>query len=144
VQGGNAVFAPAPDLSEARKEGLGPAELTVLSALDGERNVSALVGALGLGLFETCKTLAELAGQGLVERTAPGNTPLRDPISGDALPSETQAAQAPRHAAAPRSGTAPAGWPGGTSRGMVWMGMGALLLALSAAVWLALNGPAGP
>jgi len=145
VQGGNAVFAPVPGLTEERKASLGPAEATVLGAVDGQRNVGALVGALGMGLFETCKTLADLAGRNFIERTNDGTTPLKDPISGDALPSDAQAAAAPpRGPAAPRARTASAPWSAAGPRPLVWMGMGVALLVLSLALWLGLHGPLAP
>jgi len=144
VQGGNAVFTLAGDVDEERRASLGPTELEVLAAVDGERTVSALVRTSGLGLFETCRTLADLAGQGFIERTLAGSTPLKDPISGDALPSESQAAVAPAGGPAPLARAAAPGWSADGSRRFLWMGMGAVLVALSLAIWLGLGGPAVP
>jgi hypothetical protein len=141
VQGGNAVFAVSDDLSEERKAALNPTEMSVLAAVDGERTVTALVRSSGLGLFETCKTLTELAAQGVIQRTLPGNTPLKDPISGDSLPSETQAAVAPAGGPAPLTRTAASGWAPDASRRLLWMGMGVALVALSLAIWLGMGGP---
>jgi hypothetical protein len=144
VQGGNAVFTVADGVSDDRKESLGPSELAVLEAVDGERTVTTLVRSSGLGLFETCRILTDLAGQGLIERTLPGSTPLKDPISGDALPAESQAAAAPAGRAAPSARAAASGWPADGSRRLLWMGMGAALVALSLAIWLGMGGPTAP
>jgi len=145
VQGGDAVFAPAQGLTEERKAQLAPSELAVVAAVDGNRTVSELVEELGLGLFETCKTLADLSHQGLIERKAEGATALHDPISGDALPSEADAAavrEAP--AASPEARAAADRWPANAPRGLLWMGTGLALLALSVALWLGLSGPPAP
>lgn len=144
VQGGNAVFTPVRGLPEERRNALGPAEMAVLAAVDGERRVSDLVETLGMGLFETCKVLSELAGQGIIERTAEGSSALRDPISGDALPSEVQARALGADPPDPRSGVAPVRLPVDTPRGLLWMGMGVALLALSLALWMGLTGPPPP
>jgi hypothetical protein len=145
VQGGDAVFAPAKGLTEERKGQLAPSEVGVVDAVDGKRTVSELVGELGLGLFETCKTLADLAHHGLIERQSDGAAPLEDPVSGDALPSEAQAASAPEAApAAPKAHATAARWPAQAPRGLVWMGTGIALLALSVALWLGLSGAPRP
>jgi hypothetical protein len=148
VQGGDAVFAPSKDLTEDRKAQLAPSEMSVVAAVDGKRTVSELVGELGLGLFETCKTLSELAQQGLIERKGDGSEPLEDPVSGDSLPSEAQAAATPRDGsqaapAASKAHAVGAGWASHTPRGILWMGTGLALLALSVALWLGLSGPPG-
>jgi hypothetical protein len=142
VQGGNAVFRVIRGVTDEQKAALEPSEMAVLAAVDGERRVSDLVASLGMGLFETCKTLSELVAKRMVERTAEGSTALTDPISGDTLPSETQAAA--MAAAQPVGGAhaAPARLPGETPRTLLWMGMGVALLALSLALWLGLGGPA--
>jgi hypothetical protein len=146
VQGGNAVFEVVRGITEEQKAALEPSEVAVLAAVDGDRRVSDLVASLGMGLFETCKTLSELAAKRVIERTAEGSTALLDPISGDALPSETQAAamaaSEPVGAATGASHAAPARLPGETPRTLLWMGMGVALLALSLALWLGLGGPA--
>jgi Domain of unknown function (DUF4388) len=145
VQGGDAVFAPAKALTDERRAGLAPSELAVAAAVDGKRNVSELVSELGTGLFETCKTLAELARQGLIERKTEGSAPLMDPISGDSLPSEGEAAAGPEESpAAPKGRAAAARWPLHAPRGLLWMGTGLALLALSVALWLGLSGPPAP
>lgn len=144
VQGGDAVFAPAKGLTEERKAALSPSEVGVVAAVDGKRTVSELVEELGTGLFETCKTLAELAQQKLIERKSEGATALKDPVSGDTLPSEAQAAQVVDEAAPSAGpGSTQAPWTAQAPRGLLWMGTGLALLALSVALWLGLSGPPG-
>jgi len=145
VQGGDAVFAPTKGLSEEAAAQLPPSAVAVAAAVDGKRTVSELVAELGTGLFETCKTLAELAQQGLIERKSDGAAPLEDPISGDALPSEVQAAAVPEASpASPKARAATARWPAQAPRSLLWMGTGIALLALSVALWLGLSGPPAP
>ena len=134
VGGGDAVFAPAPGVDEVRRQALSPAEQVVLQAVDGERSVSELVHVLSMGLFDSCRILADLLGQGLVVSTTAGGGVFEDPVSGSALGGSAGIGAGGRGSNAAFSAVTALTDPA-HSKNWLWMGAGFLLTALSVAAW---------
>ncbi|MBI5137693.1 MAG: DUF4388 domain-containing protein [Nitrospirae bacterium] len=138
VGGGDAVFERVNDARPARP--LVQAERTVLDAVDGLRDVNALVSALSMGLFETCRILAQHAGQGLVRPARAGNAPLVEPISGTQPAGINRVQRMPPAAcAAVDAHAAHAAHPAGHAVPRLWWLAGALALGASVAMWAALG-----
>jgi len=145
VGGGNTVFALTEGVTEERLADLSKQSKRVFERVDGSADVAALVSDLAMGVFDTCRVLAELADMRLISQQSSGDAPMLDPISGgtmgwihaartavdDAGSERSRVAQtqdAPQAVAVLDADT--------NGRQQRWLAAGTALMAISALIWM--------
>jgi len=144
VGGGDTVFAPMEDVAEERINSLGKQEKRVFEKVDGDADVATLIDDLAMGVFDTCRVLAELADMRLIVQLSSGDTPMVDPISGGTMGLSHAArmgvidAPQKRSAVSVNQATA-VRTDAGDRRQQWWLALGTALMAISVLMWMTLG-----